>query len=281
MPTAIDHKERQKAQWSGAAAAWDRRFDWYSTAFGPLFTWCCDATGLAPGMRVLDVACGSGQPAVSAAARVGRSGTVTAIDLSPEMVERSRRRVRAAGLTWVSCEEMDAEHLRFPDASFDAVTCGCGLMFLPDAAGAVREMTRVLRPGGRLAVSVWDEPSRSPFLTAAGGAVAQFFPPAPPDPNAPAAFRFSRPADLEAVLRAGGVSDITVESRPITIELASSAEYWDVFTDMAAGIKEKIAPLAAADLERLRALVDDAVRPSLRDGRLHLTATLLCASGRK
>jgi ubiquinone/menaquinone biosynthesis C-methylase UbiE len=281
MTTAVDHKARQKSQWGGAAAAWDHRFEWYSHAFGPLIRWCCDAAGLQPGMQVLDVASGSGQPAFEAARRVGPTGRVTAIDLSSEMVTLTSTRARAAGLDHLTVTEMDAETLHFSDRTFDAVTCACGVMFFPDADRAVSEMHRVLRPGGRIAVAVWDHPSKSPFLTVGGQALAQVFPPAPPEPNAPGAFRFSQPDELRALLERGAFHDVRVESIPMTIELHSIDDYWDVFTSMAAGVKEKIASLGDAERARLRNLVETASAAHLHNAGLRLVATPLGAIGMK
>jgi ubiquinone/menaquinone biosynthesis C-methylase UbiE len=274
-------KERQKRQWSAAAAGWDRRFAWYSRAFGPLMRWCCAAADLMPGMRVLDVASGSGQPAFEAAVRVGPGGGVIAIDISPDMVACASRRGRAAGMVNLEFLEMDAEDLRFADDTFDAVTCACGLMFFPDASGALAEIRRVLRPGGRLAVAVWDQPSRCSFMTVAGRSVAQFFPPSSPDPKAPGGFRFSRPGELEALLLDAGFRDVRVESLPMTIDLASAGEYWEAFMDMAAGAREKMASLSDGDRGRLKALVEESCAPYVADGRLRLMATPLGASAVK
>ena len=279
MSTVMDQKERQKAQWSAAAAGWDRWFDWYARAFGPLMEWCCDAAGLAPGDRVLDLACGSGLPALLAARRVGPAGRVVAVDLSPDMLAVARRRAHAAGLDNLEFMEMDAERLHFADASFDAVTCACGLMFLPDASGALGEIRRVLMPRGRLAAGVWDDPSKSPFLTTAGRAVAEYFPPSgPPDPKTPGAFRFAPPGVLESMLADAGFSSVTVRSLPMPIECASATQYWQVFVDMAAGIKEKVATLPRADQARLEASVIEAASAYLQDGLVRLSATALCAA---
>src|SRR6185369_107910 len=128
-------------------------------------TWCADAIGAAPGMRVLDVATGSGQPALAIASRIQPGGTTLGIDFSPEMIAVAERRARDLGAANVSFRTMDAEQLELPDASFDAVTCACGILFFPDADRALAEMRRVLKPGGRVAIGVWDEPLKNPFVT--------------------------------------------------------------------------------------------------------------------
>lgn len=115
---------------------------------------------LRPGEAVLDVACGTGLVAFQAARTVGRHGHVLGIDLSGQMVEAARRRAHAGGLSSIRFARMDAERLDLPDASFDVALCALGLMYLPDPVLAIREMTRVLRPGGRLVVAVWGERSR-------------------------------------------------------------------------------------------------------------------------
>ena len=282
MSAVVEFKDRQKAQWSAAASGWDRWFEWYARAFGPLMTWCCDAAALQPGDRLLDVACGSGLPALIAGERVTPSGRVVAIDLAPDMLAVARRRAAHAGLDHVEFIEMDAERLGFGDESFDAVTCACGLLFFPDLAAPLRELRGDRRPGARLAVGVWDDPSKSPFLTIGGRAVAEYFPPAsPPDPEAPGAFRFAQPGALEEALGAAGFSPLHVESLSMPIECASVDEYWRVFTEMAAGIKDKIATLPDSDRARLEAAVKRAAAPYAADGRLRLVATPLCARGVK
>jgi ubiquinone/menaquinone biosynthesis C-methylase UbiE len=118
------------------------------------------AASLAPGEAVLDVACGTGLVSFAAARAVGPQGNVLGVDLSARMVDAAGRRVRAQQLPQVGFARMDAEALELPDAGFDAVLCALGLMYLPDPAQALREMRRVLRPGGRMALCVWGERSR-------------------------------------------------------------------------------------------------------------------------
>ena len=116
-----------------------------------------EIAGIRPGQRVLDVACGTGVLACAAAARVGATGSVTGLDANAEMVAVARR--KRPDLAW---RVGHAEALPFPDASFDAVVSQFGLMFFQDRRAALREMMRVLRPGGRLVVAVCDGLAHSP-----------------------------------------------------------------------------------------------------------------------
>ena len=279
--TVDDPKAAIKASWGAAAEGWDRWFAWYERNFRPVIAWCCEAAALRPGTTVLDIACGTGQPAIAAARAVHPGGQVVATDIAPEMLAVAERRATQAGLHNIEFKEADAETLPFPDQSFDAVTCAFALMFCPDMDRAVAEVHRVLKPGGRVAYVVWDAPSKSPFLTAAGQSVARFFPAQPPSPDAPGPFRLAPPGALEGLLRANGFNEVTVASRPMTLECASVEEYWRMFTDHAAGIKTKIAQLNETDLAALMSTLDEAVRPYLDNGSVRLVATPLCGSGRR
>ena len=110
--------------------------------------------------RVLDVACGTGLVTFDAAWEVGRGGRALGIDISGQMVDVAQRRAEDRRAPNIGFARMDAEALDLPDASFDVVICSLGLMYVPDPAAAIREMRRVLRPGGRLAIAVWGERAR-------------------------------------------------------------------------------------------------------------------------
>lgn len=114
----------------------------------------------APGEQVLDVACGTGLVALAAAEKVGLQGQVLGVDLSGRMVEAARQRAQLRPCKQANFLRMDGERLSLPDARFDAALCAFGLMYLPEPEQAVREMARVVRPGGRVGLSVWGERSR-------------------------------------------------------------------------------------------------------------------------
>jgi len=111
----------------------------------------------AVGERVLDIACGTGLVTFAAARAVGPKGRVLGTDLSQRMIDASERRARDLGLLNCSFLRMDAQSLTVPDASFDVALCGLGLMYVPDPEKSLREIRRVLRPGGRVSVAVWGE----------------------------------------------------------------------------------------------------------------------------
>ncbi|MBV9017084.1 MAG: methyltransferase domain-containing protein [Alphaproteobacteria bacterium] len=132
-----------------AAALYDEAFEHVTAHFMPFLL---RAAGVAPGMRVLDVATGTGLSAKAALAAVGPAGHVTAADVSPAMIAKAHERLGGAPNVSVSVE--DGQALPFPDESFDAVLCNLGLMFFPEPVTGLREFRRVLRPDGRVAVSV-------------------------------------------------------------------------------------------------------------------------------
>jgi ubiquinone/menaquinone biosynthesis C-methylase UbiE len=111
------------------------------------------------GAHVLDVACGTGLVTFAAARAVGPAGRIAGVDISGQMVDAARRRAVEQRVANASFERMDAEKLEFPDASFDVALCALGLMYVPDPARALREMRRVLRPGGRVVLAVWGQRS--------------------------------------------------------------------------------------------------------------------------
>ena len=278
MPTADELTNQQRAQWSAAAAGWERRGDWFDRNSGNLAGWLCDAAGLKPGDTALDLACGAGQPSATAAERVRPGGRVVATDLSPDMVAVTARKAQQLGLDNLEAREMDMQALAFPDASFDGATCRFGLMFCPDPVKAAAEIHRVLKPGARFATAAWDVPAKNPFFTAITGALGEFVTLPPPDPTAPGVFRLAPPGELERVLKAGGFSNIAIESRPMTMTYSSLEEYWEIQTDLAAPLRGALASLSAAKIDQLKAKMFEALKPHFDGTTVTLAAVPLCAS---
>jgi SAM-dependent methyltransferase len=175
----------------------------------------CDAARLAQGQRVLDVACGTGVVARAAAGRVGPQGHVTGSDISEIMLAVARR--TNPTIEWRQCP---AEQLAFGDRTFDAVTCQFGLMFFTDRAQAVQEMARVLRPGGRLAVAVWDSLPSTPGYDAMTDLLQRLFGDAAADAlRAP--FTLGDKRALLQYFDGARLDDVTVTTHPGTARFES------------------------------------------------------------
>jgi ubiquinone/menaquinone biosynthesis C-methylase UbiE len=143
---------------------WDRAVDFYEASWAAQLKPAQDAllalANLQRGERVLDIACGTGLVTFRAADSAGSSGSVTATDISEKMVQFTARQASERGMAHVQAQRMDAESLQFPEASFDAVLCALGLMYVPDVGKAIAEMRRVLRRSGRVVAAVWGARSR-------------------------------------------------------------------------------------------------------------------------
>jgi SAM-dependent methyltransferase len=156
VPASISSVEARKARVAAIFGATTATYDTVIPFFAHWGARLVAHANLTVGERVLDLCCGTGSSLFPAASSVGLAGSVAGIDLAPEMVEAARTAAANLDATNVTVEVGDAGALDFDDASFDAVLCGFGIMFLPSPAEGIKEMARVLRPGGRMVVSVPD-----------------------------------------------------------------------------------------------------------------------------
>lgn len=218
--------EQEAISWQ--SGVWDQISDIYEREvdrrFAPVVEGCIDRSVLRTGESVLDVGTGTGAAAIAAAAAVGPTGSVTAVDLSTEMLELASRRTKEAQLTNIELREGRAEDIPTPDASFDVVIASLSFMYVIDRQRAARECARVLRPGGRFVAAVWagaDDADIVRFQQTAGA-----FAPPPPVPGVgPGAL-----ADLEpflAQLRYAGIT-ARVETEVIEFGFDDFDQAWNV-----------------------------------------------------
>jgi ubiquinone/menaquinone biosynthesis C-methylase UbiE len=147
----------QRYGWDLAAATYESL---WQASLAEVHAALLDSAALAPGERVLDLACGTGLVTLPAARAVGPTGQVMGVDIADRMVEALRQRAAESQLPQLTARRMDAEQLALPNGSVDVVLCALGLMYLPDPEQALREVNRVLRPGGRAVLAVWGERAR-------------------------------------------------------------------------------------------------------------------------
>jgi SAM-dependent methyltransferase len=178
-----------------------------------------DRARLAPGERVLDIACGTGLVTLAAAEAVGRSGEVVGVDLSGGMVDAARERAGTRGATNARFARMDAERLALPDAAFDVALCSLGLMYLADPEVGLAEMLRVLRPGGRAVIAVWGEAARCGW-----SAVFRIVDAEVASDVCPLFFRFGQPGVLARLFTDAGFEAIDERRLDATLDYGDADE---------------------------------------------------------
>lgn len=270
-------RKAQRESWDAAAKGWWHWWPQMERASTAVTQRLLELAGVAEGMRVLDVATGIGEPSLSAARRVGPSGSVVATDVSEAMLEIARERAADAGLSNLELVCTD-ERLEGIDGPFDAILSRWGLMFFADVPGFLHRAGELLRPGGRLAVAVWASPEKVP-MSAAFAIAAKVLDAPPPPPDAPGPFRFADVDALAARFADAGFADIVQDAATSRFELASAEEFTRFMGDVAAPIKALLVeqPHRA---DEVWAAVADAVRPYEGDDGLVMenTAPLVVAA---
>jgi SAM-dependent methyltransferase len=191
--------------------------------FAPWAEMLLELARLERGERVLDAACGTGVVARAAGSLVGAGGTVTGLDLNPAMLEVARAVADEAGRS-IAWQEGSLEALPFADGSFDVVLCQQGLQFCADKAAAVAELRRVLRQGGRLALSVWRDIRHFPYILAVTAALADRV-------SVEASQRMSAPCSfgsaeaLRALLKQGGFEGVQLRIDVLPMRVAALEEF--------------------------------------------------------
>lgn len=261
------YRERLREEWTEEAtvSAW-RKWQAPLAAFTRGATEAIlEAAQLRPGMHVLDLASGVGDPALSIAEAVGPSGRVIATDLGPGMISLAEELAHARGLNNVEFRVANVESLPFPDESFDVVSCRFGVMFFPDQLKAFLECRRVLKRRGRVAFVVWGK-REQPFLGATVGILSKYVEVPPPDPDAPHAFMFGERGLLKRRLEAAGFAQGTEQVRTISGRwLGPPEQYWQQFTEVAAPFRPLVAKLTGEARLRAEAEIFSELR-KLSDG---------------
>ena len=249
-------------EWGDAEleAAWRRWHPQFATLTAPLTELIIRAAGIAPGMAVLDLASGSGEPALALARAVGPQGRVIATDISAGMVDFIAEQAAARGLTNVVARIADATALPFADSSFDALTCRHGIQHIPDAPGALREAMRVLRPGGRAAFLVWGPPAGQGMF-AHMAILARHAGMQPPPSDAPSPFRYAQPGTLAAAMAAAGFQEVREETHRVVLSWPGTPEEsWQHTREIAPPVRHLLARLPPATATRVTEEVLAALR---------------------
>ncbi len=280
---SVPDPERQRAEllerWGRAAAGWGKRGQKVREFGLPVSAWMLDHAGLQPGLRVLELAAGPGETGFLAAELIRPGGSLVCSDATDEMLEVARARANELGIANVEFKRIELEWIDLDAASVDVVLCKWGLMFAVDPEAALREARRVLRPGGRIALAVWDEPPVNPWATITTRALVELGHTTQPDPEAPGMFALAAPGRLEDLLLDAGFLEVVVESVEPPRAYDSVEEYIAETADLSSVFGDAFDPLPdeqrAEVVQRVAELAQPYVGP---DGVLRLPARSLVAA---
>ena len=265
--------------WQAMAAGWDadRELMWEATR--EVSERLLDALALQPGETVLELACGTGETGFAAARAVGPQGEAILTDFATNMVDAARRHADALGLNGVEVRLMDAERMDLEDDSVDAVLCRWGYMLMADRAAALAETHRVLRPGGRLALSVWGARERNPWAAVPGRVLMEKTGTPPPEPDAPNMFSMADPQRLRAFLLDAGFDEPRIEEVEVPWRFDGFDDYWHYVTRLSP-LGLRLPELPEAEVAEMRAEIERGVASYRTNRGLVLPGLALVAAVR-
>jgi SAM-dependent methyltransferase len=269
-----DYREQSRVRWASTAAGWEDGAAAFNRAAMPVSLWMIDAISPQPGQQLLELATGTGDTGLLAAELVQPGGSVTVSDFVPEMLSAAQRLAAAQGAENVRFRQIDADlPLDVEAASVDGVLSRFGYHLLSDPEVALRETRRVLRPGGRVALSAWTAPEENPWSSVpVAGLVRRGLIPAG-DPSAPGQFAWAPEGVIADHLERAGFVEHAIDTVDFTQRFASVEDWWDsqVARSMRTGDAGRTLD-AATRAELLAELAEGAAPWTQPDGALALPA---------
>lgn len=277
-PDPESYRADSAEAWERSAAGWGKRADRVREFGMPVSAWMIEHANLHPGQRVLELAAGPGDTGFLASELIKPGGTLVTSDVAEAMLAVARERADAQRIDNVEFRQLQLEWIDLDTASVDAALCRWGIMLVADPEAAVREIRRVLRPGGTVAVAVWDEAGKNPWATIPGRAMIELGHSEPPDPDAPGMFALAAPGRLAELLQAAGFVEPTVDSVEVQRNYDTLESYLSETLDLSRIFSRGLAELTDEERERVRERIAALAAPFTgQDGSVRLTGRSLVA----
>jgi SAM-dependent methyltransferase len=242
------HRSDARAKWEAIASGWELA-DEFSRAVEPVSATMIASVDPKPGQTILEVAAGRGDTGLLAAEAIRPDGKLIITDGAQEMVKGAERHARAQGVDDAEFKAMELEWLDADAASIDAILCRFGYMHAVDPEAALREARRVLKPGGRIAIAVWDLPERNPLLNVPRVALGAIT-------DGPGAFALADHGQVQELLAVAGFEDREVEPVEIFFRADSLDSMWDIVMGISSTMVPLVKALSPAEHVALRDAVD-------------------------
>ena len=236
-------RDQQKQSWDKFSPGWKKWDDLTMNFLKPMGDEIIASINPSGNDAILDIAAGTGEPGLTIATMLN-GGKVTITDLSEEMLIIAKENAARRGINNIETKACDVCELPFADNCFDAISCRFGFMFFPDMQLAADEMLRVLKPGGRIATSVWNVPEKNFWVTATMGTINKNMELPPPPSGAPGMFRCCKPGLMKEIFEKAGFKNITEKEVPSKLNSGTIETYWNMITEVGAPV---VAALSKAD----------------------------------
>lgn len=267
-------KTEQRLRWDNVAAGWKEWWQTVEVAAQNVSDRLVELAQIKPGQKVLDIATGIGEPAITAARKLAGSGNnidgtgyVLATDISTQMLTIAKQRAAELGLQdIIEFKEVDAEMLELPESSFDAVLCRWGLMFMANLNTALGRIYQTLVPGGRFVCAVWAEASKVPFISFPLNIVMHELNVPPPPHGTPGPFTLSDIDILQNALSSARFTDIKYERLNVTFEFPRVEDYINYTKAVASAIKTMLSKESVERQGEIWNIITEQVRDNYATG---------------
>lgn len=272
-------KPELRKTWESAAPGWAKWEHVFTTGFASATDALIDMAGIQPGMRILDLACGSGSQTIQAARRVGPNGKVVASDISSTMLEHVRRNAAREGLRNIETLECAADELDKAQTPFDASICRMGLMLFPSPSKAVQAVRLVLKPGARFAALVFTTPANNPFLAQPMAILLRHAGKSPPAPGHPGLFALGASGALESLIKDNGFVDVEINVLRPRLTLPGVADALQLLQEGAGAYRAVVADLSDEAKSRAWDEVHECLTQFEVEGSLQTELEVVIGSG--
>jgi ubiquinone/menaquinone biosynthesis C-methylase UbiE len=276
------HRDTSLQTWEEAASGWTRQQGAMREFSAPVAHWMIDAIVPQPGERVLELAAGLGETGMLAAELVAPMGGVIVSDQAEAMLSPARERAIELGLSNVEFRVLNAEWIDLPVASVDAVLCRWGYMLMADPLAALVETRRVLRPGGRIALAVWDSIEQNPWAQLPGQElIERGLSPGWAGSSqswTPGMFALASSERMTVLLQEAGFEEVRVEALDLHRRHASFEEFWDSTLDLSRALHDAVLDRPEAEIAEIHASLAERFAPyTAADGSLDIPGRTLVA----
>ncbi|MDH4298616.1 MAG: class I SAM-dependent methyltransferase [Cyclobacteriaceae bacterium] len=279
-PELEEIREQQRASWNKFSPGWKKWDELFMEFLEPMGNEIVRFLNPKGADVVLDVASGTGEPGLTIATML-EGGKVVITDLAEDMLVIAREHAEQRGIKNVETRICDVCELPFDDNTFDAVSCRLGFMFFPDMSLAAKEMFRVLKPGGRIAVSVWGAPEKNFWVTAIAGTINRNMQLPPPPPEAPGMFRCAKSGLIQDLFQQAGFKNTTEKELAGKLKCGTTDVYWNMMTEIAAPFVAALSKADDAMREKIKREVYQIVKEKYPDGNVTIDASSLIVYGEK